>query len=80
MGIKVELPDEMVERWLKGDGKESDDEIILAAIHHAKHEPGIPELYSVLPEAVHDLERILTDPQAKYDGHPLPPPVWGEWE
>jgi hypothetical protein len=38
MGIKVELPDEMVERWLKGDGKESDDEIILAAIHHAKQE------------------------------------------
>jgi hypothetical protein len=38
MGIKVELPDEMVERWLKGDGKESDDEIILAAIHHAKKE------------------------------------------
>lgn len=32
----VELPDEMVERWLKGDGLESDDEIILAAIHNAK--------------------------------------------
>jgi len=34
----VEIPDEMVKRWLAGDGKESDDEIILAAIHHAKKE------------------------------------------
>ena len=32
----VELPDEMVERWLAGNGDERDDEIILAAIHHAK--------------------------------------------
>jgi len=34
----VELPDEMVNRWFAGKGKESDDEIILAAIHHAKKE------------------------------------------
>ena len=36
--MMVELPDEMVQRWLAGDGLESDDEIILAAIHHAKKE------------------------------------------
>lgn len=34
----VELPDEMVKRWLAGQGDESDDEIILAAIHRAKTE------------------------------------------
>lgn len=32
----VELPDELVNRWLMGQGKEDDDETILAAMHHAK--------------------------------------------
>jgi len=38
MAMMVELPDEMVQRWLNGKGLETDDEIILAAIHHAKKE------------------------------------------
>ena len=33
----VELPDEMANRWLMGQGKEDDDEFILAAILHAKN-------------------------------------------
>ena len=72
----VELPDEMVQRWFAGKGNEGDDQIILAAIHRARTEPTIAELYSILPESVHDLDRILSDPYAKYDDHPLPPPVW----
>ena len=73
----VELPDEMVQRWFAGKGNEGDDQIILAAIHRARTEPTIAELHSILPESVHDLDRILSDPYAKYDDHPLPPPVWG---
>jgi hypothetical protein len=38
MAMMVELPDEMVQRWLNGKGLETDDEIILAAIHHAKEQ------------------------------------------
>jgi len=38
MAMMVELPDEMVDRWLRGEGVESDDETILTAIHHAKKE------------------------------------------
>ena len=39
----VELPDEMVKRWLAGDGREGDDQIILAAIHRARTEPTIAD-------------------------------------
>jgi hypothetical protein len=28
----------MVQRWLNGDGLDTDDEIILSAIHHAKEQ------------------------------------------
>ena len=36
--MMVELPDEMVRRWLAGQGDERDDEIILTAIYRAKKE------------------------------------------
>jgi len=38
MAMMVELPDEMVQRWLNGDGLDTDDEIILTAIYRAKKE------------------------------------------